>query len=79
MHVIAPEGVSSCRSKNAEGERVEKVHDNVIACNGLEGKFSKISVTEDFESRPHMAVAIVAERGKERREWSEQRMPKVLP
>ena len=25
MHVIAPEGVSTCRSKNAKGEWVEKV------------------------------------------------------
>ena len=35
MHVTAPEGVSTCRSKNAEREWVQKVYDHVIACNGL--------------------------------------------
>ena len=35
MHVMAPEGVSTCRSKNAKGERVEKVDGYVIACNSL--------------------------------------------
>ena len=34
MHVIAPEGVSTCRSKNAKREWVQKVYDHVIACNG---------------------------------------------
>ena len=38
MHVIAPEGVSTCRSKNAKGVWVEKVYDYVIACNSLKGK-----------------------------------------
>ena len=37
MHVIAPEGESTCRSKNAKGEWVEKVYDIVIACNSLKG------------------------------------------
>ena len=37
MHVIAPEGVSTCRSKNAKGEWVEKVYDYVIACSSLKG------------------------------------------
>ena len=39
MHVTAPEGVSTCRSKNAKGEWVEKVYDCVIACNSLKGIF----------------------------------------
>ena len=51
MHVIAPEGVSTCRSTNAKREWVEKVYDYVIACNSLKGKISKMKVTEDFESR----------------------------
>ena len=42
-------------------------------------KIWKMKVTEDFESRPHKAVTFVVERGKERQEWSEQRMSKVLP
>ena len=29
MHVIAQEGVSTCRSKNAKGEWMEKVYDYV--------------------------------------------------
>ena len=33
---------------------------------------------EDFESRPHKAVFFV-EREKERQEWNEQKLPKVLP
>ena len=38
-----------------------------------------MKVVEDFESRPHMAVCFVVERGKERQEWSKQKLPKVLP
>ena len=38
MHVIAPGRVSTCRSKNAKGEWVEKVYDYVIACNSLKRK-----------------------------------------
>ena len=38
MHVIAPEGLSTCRSNNANGERVEKVYDYVIACSSLKGQ-----------------------------------------
>ena len=74
MHVLAPAGVSTCRSKNTEGEWVE-VYDHVIACNSLQGKIAKMKVLEDYESRPPTAVSFVVERGKERQEWSEQRMP----
>ena len=38
MHVIAPAGMSTCRSKknkNAKGEWVEKVYDYVMACSSL--------------------------------------------
>ena len=64
MHVIAPEGVSTCRSKKCKGEWVEKVYDYVIACNSQKGKISKKKVIEDFESRPHKAVTFVVERGR---------------
>ena len=79
MHVIAPEGASTCRSKSAKGEWVEKVYDYVIACNSLKGKISQMKVMEDFESRPHEAVSFVVERGKEIQEWNEQKLPKALP
>ena len=37
-----------------------------------------MEVVEDFESRPHKAVSLVVERGKEIQEWNEQKLPKVL-
>ena len=58
---------------------IEKVYEYVIACNSLKGKISKMKVVEDFESRPHKAVCFVVERGKDRQEWSKQKLPKVLP
>ena len=71
MQVTAPEGVSTCISKNAKGEWAEKVYDYVIACNSLKRKkISQMNVVEDFESRPHKAVSFVVERGKERQEWT---------
>ena len=45
----------------------------------LKGKISQMKVVEDFESRPHKAVTFVVERGKERQEWNEQKLPKSLP
>ena len=42
MHVIAPEGVSTCRSRSAKGEWVEKVDDCVIACSSVKGKNSDV-------------------------------------
>ena len=77
IHLIAPAGVSTCRSKNAKGEWVEKVYDNVVACSSLMGGFSNMKVMEDFVSRPHKADTFVVERGKERQEWNEQKLPKV--
>ena len=73
MHVRAPEGVSTCRSKNVKGDWIEKVYDYVIACNSLKGEISKMKVVEDFESRPHEAVIFAVERGRERQEWNEQK------
>ena len=67
MHVIAPEGVSTCRSKSAEGECEERVCDYVKACRSQTWKFSDVKVIEDFESRPHKAVTFVVKRGKENR------------
>ena len=44
-----------------------------------QGKISQMHVVEDFESMPHKAVTFVIERGKERQEWNEQKLPKALP
>ena len=79
VHVIAPEGVSTCRSKNAKGEWVEKVYDNVTACSSLKGRISDMKVIEDFQSRPDKAVTFAVERGKERLEWNEKKLPKASP
>ena len=38
-----------------------------------------MEVVEDFESGPHKAVSFVVDREKKIREWSRQKMPKVLP
>ena len=37
MHVVAPEKASTCKSKGAKEDWIEKVYDYVIACNSLEG------------------------------------------
>ena len=42
-------------------------------------KIWQMKVVEYFEPRPHKAVSFVVERGKERQEWSKQKLPKVLP
>ena len=77
MYVIAPAGVSTCRSKIVKGEGVEKVYDYVVACSSLKGILSDMKVIEDFEPRPHKAVTFVVERGKERQEWNGQKLPKA--
>ena len=64
MHVIAPEGVSTCRSRSAKGEWEEKVYDYVTACSSPEGTILDMQLIEDFESRPHQAVTFIVERGK---------------
>ena len=79
MYVMAPEGVSTCRSRSAKGEGRRKAYDYVTACSSLKGRLSDMQVTEDFESRPHKAVTFVVKRGKEKQEWNEQKMPKALP
>ena len=76
--MIAPERVSTSRSKSAKGKWVGKVHDYVIACNSLKRNISQ-KVVEDFESRQLQAVSFVVDRGKEIQDWNEQRLPKMLP
>ena len=79
MRVIAPGGVSTCRSKNAKEEWEEKVYDKVIACSSPRGEIFRLEEDRRFESRPHKAVTFVVERGKERQEWNEQKLPKAPP
>ena len=66
--MTAPEGVSTCRSRSAKGEWVEKVFDHVIAGSSLKGRISDMQVIEDFESNSK----------EERQEWNEQKLPKTL-
>ena len=58
---------------------MEKVYDYVTACSGLKGRNSDMKVIEEFESRPHKAVTFVVERGMEKQEWNEQKLPKAQP
>ena len=58
--MTAPEGVSTCRSRSAKGEWVEKVFDHVTAGSSLKGGISDMQVMEDFES--NKAVTFVGER-----------------
>ena len=65
--------------KMSKENRWKKVFDYVIVCSSLEGKISDMKVIEDFESRPHKTVTFVVERGKEKQEWNERKLPKALP
>ena len=76
---MAPGRVSTCRSRSAKGEWVEKVSDCEKACGSRKGIISDMQVIEGFESRPHKAVTFVVRRRKERQEWNEQQLPKALP
>ena len=60
--MTAPEGVSTCRSRSAKGEWVEKVFDYVIAGSSLKRRISDMQVIIDFES--NKAVTFVVERRK---------------
>ena len=65
MFTEAPEkGISACRSKGPKSEATERTYDCVIASGSLQGKIKKMDVAEDFESRPHTAVAFLVERNK---------------
>ena len=65
--MVASEKASTCRSKGAKEEWIEKVYDYVIACNSLKGEISQMEVVEDLESRPHKGV-LLGEREKEMQE-----------
>ena len=79
MHVVAPKGASTCRSKGPKDVWFERTYDCVVASGSLKGKILQMEVVEDFESRPHKAVSFVVRRKKEIKEWKEQKLPKVLP
>ena len=49
-----------------------------LLVNSLQGEISQMNVVEDFESRPHKVATFVVEKGKERQEWSKQRIAKAL-
>ena len=72
------EGISTCRSKGSNGELIERTY-NVIACQSLDEKTKNMEIAEDFESRPHKAVAFLIEKGKELQEMRQLEMPKALP
>ena len=78
IHMVAPKGVSTCRSKGPKDVWIERTYDYVVASGSLKGKILQMQVVEDFESRPHKAVSFVVRRENEIKEWSEQKMPKVL-
>ena len=79
MHVVAPRKLLRAGQKVQKEKWIEKVYDSVTACNSLKRKISQMEVTEDLESRPHKAFFFLVERGKEIQEWSEEKLPKVLP
>ena len=79
MHVVAPKGASTCRSKGPKDVWIERTFDYVVARGSFKGKISPVEVVEDFESRRHRAVSFAIRREKEMKEWSEQKLPKVLP
>ena len=66
MHVIAPEETSTCRSRDLNGEWIEKTYDYVIECGTLKGEISQMKVVEDFDSRQHKAVSFVVDRERRR-------------
>ena len=43
---------------------IERTYDYVVASRSLLGEIKNMEVVEDFESRPHEAVAILVERQK---------------
>ena len=57
---------------------MEKVHDYVIPCGSPKGRTSDTKVIDVFQSRPHRAVTFAVEKGKQRQEWNEQKLPMAL-
>ena len=77
MFIQAPgEGVSTCRSRGPNCELIERTYDCGIANHSLQGQTKNMEVVEDFESRPHKAATILAERDKQFQMWREQNMPR---
>ena len=56
MHVVAPKGASTCRSKGPKEEWIERTYDYVVASGSLQGKISQMEVEQDFESRPQKGL-----------------------
>ena len=80
MFIKAPgEGVSTCRCKGQNGDLTKRTYDYVIASHRFQGKIKNMDVVEDFESRPHKAVTLLAARDKEFQMCREQKMPKAIP
>ena len=80
MFIEAPrlgEGISTCRSKDTNGKFIERTYGHVIASQRLRWEIKNMEVVEDFESRPHKAVAFLVKRDKELQELRELRMPPV--
>ena len=76
MHLAAPKGLSTCRSKGPKELWIERTYDYVVASGSLKGKIVQMEVVEDFESRPHEAVSHVGkkregDKGMERAEDAE--------
>ena len=71
VHVVAPRGASTCRSKGPKDEWIERPYDYGDANGSLKGKILQMEVIEDFESRPHKAVSFCG-RKKERNKGMER-------
>ena len=56
------EGISTCRSKGSKGDWIERTCDFVMAKRSLQGQIKNMEVVEDFELKPHKAVAFLVER-----------------
>ena len=74
--MVAPNGVSTCRSKGPEDVWLERTCDYVVASGSLKGNILPMEVVEDFESTPHKAVSFFGkkregDKGVERAEAAE--------
>ena len=75
--MVAPKGVSTCRSKSLKDVWIERTYYDVVASGSLKGKILQMGVVEDFESRPHSFLC--GKKREEIKEPNEQKLPKVLP
>ena len=81
--VVAPQGVSTCRSKGPEDVWIERTYDYVVASGSLKGtshrwRWWKI-LSQDHMNSVFSCQKREREREKEVKEWNEQKLPKVLP